>query len=202
MINYPTKKKRVVHATTTKSNQRGMNLEKDLNDSNTYYREIGRALIYKKPTPVQIVRVDYPKRTAAKIVEAYYKTPSTTDYNGIYKATYIDFEAKETTSKTSFAFRNIHEHQITHLQAVQDHGGIAFLVIRFIAYNETYLLDASYIIEQAKHSKSISYETIKRHGYQIDESYTPRLKYLDVVDLVYFKEDAHGDQKTKLAKEK
>lgn len=64
---------------------RGMRLENDINDSNKYYRELDKALIYKKPTPVQVVHVDYPKRQRAKITEAYYKTPSTTDYNGVYR---------------------------------------------------------------------------------------------------------------------
>ena len=73
---------------------RGMRLENDINDSNKYYRELDKALIYKKPTPVQVVHVDYPKRQRAKITEAYYKTPSTTDYNGVYRGKYIDFEAK------------------------------------------------------------------------------------------------------------
>lgn len=67
---------------------RGMRLENDINDSNKYYRELDRALIYKKPTPVQVVHVDYPKRQRAKITEAYYKTPSTTDYNGVYRGKY------------------------------------------------------------------------------------------------------------------
>ena len=69
---------------------RGMRLENDINDSNKYYRELDKALIYKKPTPVQVVHVDYPKRQRAKITEAYYKTPSTTDYNGVYRGKYID----------------------------------------------------------------------------------------------------------------
>ena len=70
---------------------RGMRLENDINDSNKYYRELDKALIYKKPTPVQVVHVDYPKRQRAKITEAYYKTPSTTDYNGVYRGKYIVF---------------------------------------------------------------------------------------------------------------
>ena len=45
---------------------RGMRLENDINDSNKYYRELDKALIYKKPTPVQVVHVDYPKRQNGK----------------------------------------------------------------------------------------------------------------------------------------
>ena len=118
---------------------RGMRLENDINDSNKYYRELDKALIYKKPTPVQVVHVDYPKRQRAKITEAYYKTPSTTDYNGVYRGKYIDFEAKETKNKTSFPLFMIHPHQIKHLKKVVFHGGIGFFIIRFNYHNETYL---------------------------------------------------------------
>ena len=79
-----------------KYGNRGMGLESDLNDSNSYYLVTDRAIIYKKPTPITITKVDYPSRIEAVIKEAYFKTPSTTDYNGIYKGKYIDFEAKET----------------------------------------------------------------------------------------------------------
>lgn len=40
---------------------RGMTLEADLNETNQYYLVNGIAVIHKKPTPVQIVNVDYPK---------------------------------------------------------------------------------------------------------------------------------------------
>ncbi|MDF9824618.1 recombination protein U [Breznakia sp. PF5-3] len=194
MINYPNKKKPNLQSSSNYSNQRGMGLEKDINDSNRFYRDTKQALIYKKPTPVQVVRVDYPNRSSAKIVEGYYKTPSTTDYNGIYRGKYIDFEAKETKSKVSFTFKNIHEHQIQHLRDVALHGGIAFVIIRFSAYNETYLIDGSIIVNAyLDHSqKSISYKKVKECGYLIAESFSPRLKYLNIVDTLYFKEDTYG----------
>ena len=62
---------------------RGMTLEQEINDSNQYYLEREIAVIHKKPIPIQIVDVDYPRRSAAVIKKAYFKTPSTTDYNGI-----------------------------------------------------------------------------------------------------------------------
>ena len=191
MINYPNKKKTCAHHEIRDNYLgRGMSLEDDLNKSNTYYLECERAVIHKKPIPIQIVKVDYPMRSAAKITEAYYKTPSTTDYNGIYRGKAIDFEAKETKSKTSFPLKNIHPHQIQHLERVLRHGGIGFVIIRFTYYDETYLVDADYMIQQfhAATHKSIPYADIKENGSLIRQGYTPRLRYLDNVDELYFKE--------------
>ena len=128
-----------------------MLFEHELNKSNEYYININKALIYKKPTPIRIVKVDYPNRSHAKIVEGYYQTPSTTDYNGIYKGMYIDFEAKETRSITSFPLNNIHQHQIDHLCKIYSHGGVGFIIVRFIKLNTTYLLfieDLLYFIDK------------------------------------------------------
>lgn len=195
MVNYPNMKKsqyQGVVNTTSKhyTAHRGMSLEEDISLSNEYYLHTNRAVIYKKPTPVQIVKVDYPRREAAKIVEAYYKKPSTTDYNGIYKGRYVDFEAKETKVKT-FPFANISKHQIDHLKRVIDHGGIAFVIIAFTSLNEVYLIDASFMIDDYYHSnrKSITYEKISSLGHLIPQGYYPRLDYLNVIDEVYFKED-------------
>lgn len=195
MVNYPNMKKnhgQVLSSTPHKqyTSHRGMSLEEDISMSNEYYLNVDKAVIYKKPTPVQIVKVDYPRRQSAKIVEAYYKIPSTTDYNGLYRGKYVDFEAKETKVK-SFPFGNISKHQIDHLQRVIGHGGIAFVMIAFTALNEVYLVDASFVIKDYYHSdrKSMTYEKIKSLGHIIPQGYQPRLDYLKIVDLVYFKED-------------
>lgn len=196
MVNYPNMKKKWQSSYLPNNGNkhytahRGMSLEEDISLSNEYYLTHDIAVIYKKPTPVQIVKVDYPKREAAKIVEAYYKTPSTTDYNGLYRGKYVDFEAKETKIK-NFPFANISKHQIDHLQKIIDHGGIAFVIIAFTSINEVYLIDASYIINDYYHSqrKSMTYEKIKSLGRLIPQGFQPRLHYLKVVDDLYFKED-------------
>lgn len=196
MVNYPNMKRswqsRAMMTSDKKhyTAHRGMSLEEDISLSNQYYLSHDIAVIYKKPTPIQIVKVDYPRRESAKIVEAYYKTPSTTDYNGIYHGRYIDFEAKETKVKT-FPFANISKHQIDHLQKIINHGGIAFVIIAFTSLNEVYLIDASHMINDYYHSqrKSITYQKIKDLGHLIPQGYQPRLDYLKVVDDWYFKED-------------
>ena len=191
MVNYPNGKKTAwIHA-PARFGDRGMNLEKDINTTNQYYLDMDRAVIHKKPTPVQIVKVDYPMRSAAKITEAYFKTPSTTDYNGVYRAKYIDFEAKETKNKTSFPLFMIHPHQIKHLKKVVFHGGIGFFIIRFNYHNETYLVDSKLLIDKIENidKSSIPYSWFQSHGILIQEGLYPRLAYLKAVDELYFKED-------------
>lgn len=165
---------------------RGMTLEGEINQSNEYYIEIGKAFIYKKPTPIKIVNVDFPSKNKAIIKEAYFSTPSTTDYNGLYKGKYIDFEAKETKSKTAFALTNIHPHQIKHLENIDNNGGIAFIIVRFTTLNETYLITAERFLNYINNNdkKSVPLEYFKTDAYLIKDGYRPRIDYLKVVDIL------------------
>ncbi|MCM1259785.1 MAG: Holliday junction resolvase RecU [Prevotella sp.] len=194
-INYPNQIKKTIATTTPNSPKRnyqkanlGANFENQINDSCAYYLQKGIASIYKKPTPIQIVKVDYPSRNKARIVEAYYKTPSTTDYNGIYKGYYIDFEAKCCHS-TSFSFGHIYEHQIYHLDTIDQMGGIAFLIIEFPLKNEFYILPSAllkekYLLSLQGGRKSISYEEFKKVGYLIKKGFQPTIDFLQVVDIL------------------
>jgi len=171
---------------------RGMNLEADLNATNEYYRNMDIGLIYKKPTPITIVKVDYPSRYEAVIKEAYFRTPSTTDYNGVYKGRYIDFEAKE-TSLNYFPISNIHEHQIKHLKKVMKNDGIGFIIVSFTKFNKIFLLTADKLIKYIENSKrkSIPLNYFEENGYLIKLCYNPRLDYLKIIDEVYFKGDLY-----------
>ena len=175
------------HRSLLSAANRGMSLEEDINLSNDYYRDNDMALINKRPTPINIVKVDYSH--GARITDAYFEKQSTTDYNGVYKGRYLDFEAKNTKSNTAFPLSNISKHQITHLKNVIKHGGIAFFIISFQLKEEIYLLDASFVIEFYEHGKrkSIPYDVFKEKGILIRQDYAPRLHYLDAVDALYFK---------------
>lgn len=186
-MKYPNSNKSFNKEAKNDTSRRGMSLERDINQSNQYYLDEQLANIHKKPTPITIVNVDYPRRTAAKITEAYFKVPSTTDYNGIYKSHYIDFEAKECHSKTSFPFSSIHTHQIKHLESVLQHGAIAFIIMRMAYYETDYLIKADEFLDYyySCGRKSMPYDWIVAHGHKIPFKLLNPCDYLSVVDQVY-----------------
>ncbi|MCQ2815021.1 MAG: Holliday junction resolvase RecU [Bacilli bacterium] len=197
MIKYPSgqpfvdTKKRAISSNSPKrivsSGNRGMNLEDDINASNEWYKEHGICLITKRPTPINVVKVDYSR--GAIITNAYFEKQSTTDYNGVYRGKYIDFEAKNTKSKTSFPLSNISSHQIEHLKNVLKHDGIAFFIVEFQTLSKVFLLDAKFVIDYFEHNprKSIPLETFEKEGIIIKQGYSPRLFYIDAVIEKYFK---------------
>jgi len=196
-IKYPNQKKEYNNtqsssgSTDIRKSRLGFSFEEAINESSVFYLSKGIAVIHKKPTPIQIVGVNYPKRSAAKITEAYFKVPSTTDYNGIYQGRYIDFEAKQTNSDL-FPFAHIYEHQIKHLEDIADHGGIAFLLIHFNKHDEVFLLDikllsSCYHDSKKEGRKSIPYRYFKEFGILVKKGYTPRIDYIEAVKKEYFK---------------
>ncbi|WP_409301328.1 Holliday junction resolvase RecU [Peribacillus sp. SCS-155] len=199
-LHYPNGRKFVQERTKSNTQQnkkisysnRGKTLEDDLNETNEYYLANGVAVIHKKPTPVQIVDVHYPARSAAVIKEAYFKQASTTDYNGVYKGKYIDFEAKETQSTTSFPLKNFHEHQIEHMKQVVKQGGIAFVIIRFSVTDDIYLMESeklNYFWERMLNGgrKSITHEEIGSSSIKLTIGFQPRIDYIKGIDSILSK---------------
>jgi len=183
-MNYPTGLRKVKNNIINYGN-RGMTLEEDLNITNQYYLDNDIAVIYKKPTPITINHVDYPNRADAVITNAKFKIPSTTDYNGIYKGKYIDFEAKETANKNSFPLANIHAHQIEHLRKIDKHGGIGFIIVRFSSLDRIFLLNSKELFNflDTYDRKSIPLEYFISNGKEIKISLRPRIDYLKYIEV-------------------
>ena len=177
-MNYPNKKEHI-NKTHIEYGNRGMTLESDINSSNNYYLENDIAIIHKKPTPTKVIKLE-----GNRIKDGFYEIPSTTDYNGLYKGKYIDFEAKETKSKTSFPLNNIHKHQIKHLVKINEHGGISFIIIRFTTVHKTFLIFTKDFVNYFKNNdkKSIPLSYIEEKGYLIKDGYNPIVDYLSIVD--------------------
>lgn len=76
---------------------RGMHFEKLINLANEMY-QIGRvALINKRPTPVKVI-----KSKGSQVINGFYESKSTVDYDCVYKGRAIAFEAKSTENATRF----------------------------------------------------------------------------------------------------
>ena len=185
-MNYPNGTKKAYNndkIIPTNYKNRGMSLEKMLNDTNKYYIEKKKAYIYKKPTPIKLVKVDYKKK---KIEEAYFEMPSTTDYNGIYKGKYIDFEAKETNNLKSFPINNIHKHQINHIKNIYEENGICFLIVRFMKLNKNYILMAKDLLNYLDNyqNSSIPLSYFEEKGYLIKDKFIPSVDYLEIIDQI------------------
>ena len=180
---YPNGQKETFKRNRIDYKNRGMNLETIINASNDYYLDNDIAVIYKKPTPIGLVDVDYKK---GEIKSAYFASKSTLDYNGVYKGRYLDFDAKESHSKTSFPLSNISSHQIKHIERVIKQHGIAFLIV-FIASNY-YLLKGEDLLEfiSCNKRKSIPLDYFMKNCHVIEEKLRPRLDYLKVIDEIYF----------------
>ena len=115
---------------------RGSAFEEVLNITNEKYRKDGLALIQKIPTPIKPIEIDQERRT---ISLAYFEQKSTVDYIGVMGGIPICFDAKE-CGKKSLPFSNIHPHQVSFMSDFDQQGAIAFLLVHFTEYGETYVL--------------------------------------------------------------
>lgn len=162
----------------------GMNFENDVSKSCEFYRLNNMALIYKRPTPIRIVKMDKEKKSMIK--EAYFQEKSVTDYVGLYKGKYIDFECKETIHD-SIPYRMIREQQYEHLRKVIKMGGVGFFLVSFKTRQEVYLLKASYILDEVekKNHPGFKIDFFKDHGILVKRGYNPPYQLLDAINEAF-----------------
>ena len=115
---------------------RGSTLEDMVNRTNEWYLEKGLALIQKIPTPITPVKMDKEHR---HITLAYFYQRSTLDYIGAVQGIPVCFDAKECVAET-FPLQNIHDHQVSFMEAFERQGGIAFILIYYSSKNILYYM--------------------------------------------------------------
>ena len=165
----------------TNYGNRGQDLESIINQANEYYLDKDIAIIYKKPTPITVLKV-----TNNQIVNGFYKEKSTLDYVGLYKGKYIEFDAKKTILKY-LPLSNIHLHQLKHIERIIKNSGISFLIIEIM--NEYYLLPGEKLLLfiEINNRKSIPYDYIKENGFKLKYNYLYGLRYIEELENLLWK---------------
>lgn len=166
-----------------KSNM-GMGFEDDISSTCDFYRSKGVAEIYKRPTPIKVVKMSKTKK--GMIEEAYFQAKSTTDYVGIYKGKYIDFECKETIHD-EVPYHMIREQQYKHLESITRLGGIGFFLVSFKSYQEVYLIKATVILDEIKRRNHPGFkkEFFEENGVRVRRGYLPQYYLLEAMEEAF-----------------
>ena len=160
---------------------RGSALEDMINYTIEQYSTKKLALIQKIPTPIKPINIDQETR---HITLAYFDQKSTVDYIGAVQGIPICFDAKE-SAVTTFPLQNIHEHQITFMEAFERQGVIAFILLDFTALQEVYYVPFRDILRwwnRGKNGgrKSFTYEELDQ-SYQVTVKNGTLIHYLEML---------------------
>ena len=160
---------------------RGSTLEEFVNLTNEEYLKKNLAVIQKLPTSIKPVQLDQQKGT---ISLAYFEQKSTVDYMGNVQGIPVCFDVKE-TAKQSLPISNIHDHQITFMEAFEKQSGISFLIVNFTRYDRYFFMPfitiKKYWDESKKGGrKSIPYKEFKEK-YEIKRQGIYLVHYLETL---------------------
>ena len=81
----------------------------------------------------------------------------------------------------------IKENQLKHLDAIVKHGGIGFIIVRFVTLDKTFVLMwediKNFIVDDTRKSIPLSY--FEEKGKLIPLSLRPRVDYLKCIEVMY-----------------
>ena len=138
-------------------------------------------MIQKIPTPITPISIDKESR---HITLAYFDQKSTVDYIGAVQGIPICFDAKECGANT-FPLQNIHPHQVAFMEAFEQQGGIAFIILSYTQKNEIYYLPFARLKEYWKRMeeggrKSFTYEEVDK-AWKIGSCRDILVHYLEMI---------------------
>lgn len=143
---------------------RGMNLERKLDQSCRQYELMKVAKIFKRPVEKKVING-----------KLKYMSKAGVDYNGTIRGgRAVSFDAKENKKLNLFPLDSVHVHQYEELRDMAELGGIAFLIVSFVELGKMYLLPFDVIerhwtgITKQKRGKgSIPLAIIEAEGIEI-----------------------------------
>ncbi|MCU6603782.1 Holliday junction resolvase RecU [Peribacillus frigoritolerans] len=147
-FNYPNKKQIKKPRKAINYANRGKGFENDIIRTNNGYLSKGWAFVEKVEPAVQI------QQDLGNKVIGFKKEKGFVDFFGCSHGRPLAFEAKKTTSRTSFPLSNIKQHQMDVLKFWQDQGGIAFFLIQFEKLHEVYFVHYEQVNEWWIQSKA------------------------------------------------
>lgn len=116
---------------------RGLKFEALIQAKCDELKEQGIALISKVPTEWKVIRNGF------KIISAFPVSESKfVDFVGVHNGIAVAIEAKETKEEKRFPFSNIKSSQIEFLKRWEQLGGKGYYLIRFLSYDEVFLVDS------------------------------------------------------------
>lgn len=153
---------------------RGMFLEKIVNNTIEFYYQNDIAIFHKKNLDISFKAVN--KDLALN--DAFILKKSTVDYYGIYKGIFIAFEAKS-TNENALNLKQIPEHQWKYLLKIRKHFGCAFFVIFFKQLEKFYIVN----VDKIDFSwKSIPVDFLKKQGFEIALTYPGIIDFIGYID--------------------
>lgn len=161
--------------------KRGQAFEIALNYTNHIYKNQGRALINKRPTPVKVI-----KSKGTRVLSGFFEDKSTVDYDGTYRGKSIVFEAKSTKEKR-LPLSIVSDHQVTYLEAAEEQGAISFLIADLRATGDVFLIPNNMLqkylnVAREGGRKSISIDDLNVYAFLVKSEKGVPCDYLSVVD--------------------
>lgn len=161
---------------------RGLDLEKDIQDECNRLKDENIAMLSKVPTEWKVLRAF--KNGKSQIINAYTVQDSKfVDFVGISKdGVAIALEAKETKEKTSFPFKNISDYQYDFMDDWEKFKGAAYYIIRFLEHKRVFMVAGS-LMKKTRETigrKSIPYNWFLENKEVIELDYDS-LNFIDYI---------------------
>lgn len=157
---------------------KGYEFESEIERTNEEYRELGIALIKKRPTP-----------TVFRGKKLFFdRKKSTVDCEGVYQSRSIQFEMKAIgdPDKKSMPIDMIEPHQYDHLIEASLHGAVCFLIVFMACTDKIYILPLERLKQAYRASeeggrKSIPISEFEEHGIVVNSGRVP-IDYLEALE--------------------